>query len=117
MAAGCVDTVSGGKAGGIPLVRDTMDGRYPRSVDEVFNASKAVVAEMGVLNNEGILHSETNLTKYVEGRINERRVWVRVEAIEPKVTSVTVQTRTSGGGGDIYLAHQIEKNIALKLVH
>jgi hypothetical protein len=29
---------------------------------------------------------------------------------------VTVQTRTPGGGSDIDLAHEIEKQIALKLV-
>jgi hypothetical protein len=29
---------------------------------------------------------------------------------------VTVQTRTPGGGSDIDLAHELEKQIALKLV-
>ena len=59
---------------------------------------------------------ETNTVKTVEGKINQRTVWVRVEAVDPKVTAVTVQTRTSGGVSDLDLAHEVEKQIALKLV-
>ena len=113
---GCVGTVSGDKTGGWPLVKDKMEGRYNRPLEDVFIASRTVVADMGVVDKEGILHSETNAVKYVEGKINQRKIWVRVEAIEPKVTSVMVQARTPGGGSDIDLVHQIEKNIALKLV-
>jgi hypothetical protein len=40
---------------------------------------------------------------------------VRVEAVDPKVTSVVVQTRTKGGGSDQELTHELEKQIALKL--
>jgi hypothetical protein len=112
---GCVGTVSGGKTGGTYLAKDQLEGLYKRPLDEVFNAAKAVISEMGVLNKEGILH-ETNVVKVAEGRINERKVFVRVEAAEPTVTSVIVQARTSGGRADIEMVHQVEKNIALKLV-
>jgi hypothetical protein len=97
------------------LAKDQLEGLYKRPLDEVFNAAKAVISEMGVLNKEGILH-ETNVVKVAEGRINERKVFVRVEAAEPTVTSVIVQARTSGGRADIEMVHQVEKNIALKLV-
>ena len=70
----------------------------------------------GILSNESILHGETNTVKTAEGKVNQRTVYVRVEGVEPKVTAVSVQTRTSGGGSDIELAHEIEKQIALKLV-
>jgi hypothetical protein len=63
-----------------------------------------------------VLYNSTNVVKTVEGKVNQRTVWVRIEAIDPKVTAVTVQTRTPGGGSDIDLAHEIEKQIALKLV-
>ena len=117
VVTGCVGTVGGGSTFGVPLVKDKVEGRYDRPLDEVFGASKAVIAEMGVLNNESVLHSETNQVKTAEGRINQRKVWVRVEAIEPRITSVLVQARTSGGAADVELVHQIEKNIALKMVH
>ena|SRR5947209_520057 len=114
---GCVGTVSGEKTGAVPFVKDSFEGRYPRSVDEVFAASKGVVAEMGVLDKHGTLEAQTNAVRYVEGKINQRRIWIRVEAIEPKVTAVTVQVRTSGGGTDMDLTHQIDKNIMLRLLH
>jgi len=116
VAAGCVSTVSGDKTAGWPLIRDSVEGRYERPVDQVFEAAKEVVKFQGTLIKESTLHAETNAVKTVEGKVNQRTVWVRVEALDPKVTGVTVQTRTPGGGSDIDLAHEIEKQIALKLV-
>ena len=52
----------------------------------------------------------------VEGKVNGRRVWVRVTEREPNVSQVLVQTRNSAGGSDLDLAHELEKQIALKLV-
>jgi hypothetical protein len=114
--AGCVKTVTGRTTGGMPLIKDRVEGRYERPLDEVFKAAKEVMVANGILSNESILHGETNTVKTAEGKINMRTVWVRVEGVEPKVTAVSVQTRTQGGGSDIDLAHEIEKQIALKLV-
>ena len=115
-SVGCVDTVSGRKTGGVPWIKDMVEGRYERSVDQVFKASIDVVKFNGTLLNESTLHSETNIVKTVEGKINQRNVWVRVEPVDAKVTSVKVQTRTPGGISDLDLAHEIEKQIALQLV-
>jgi hypothetical protein len=116
-ATGCVSTVSGDKTAAVPFIKDQIRGRYERPLDQVFEAAKAVVTVNGTMIKEAILHTETNTVKTVEGKINQRSVWVRVEAVEPKFTEVVVQARTSGGGTDIDLAHDIEKQIALKLVH
>ena len=113
---GCVDTVSGRKTGGVPWIKDMVEGRYERSVEQVFKASIDVVKFNGTLLNESTLHTETNTVKTVEGKVNQRNVWVRVEPVDAKVTSVKVQTRTPGGISDIDLAHEIEKQIALQLV-
>jgi hypothetical protein len=67
-----------------------------------------------VLLNESTLY-RTNSVRTVEGKINQRNVWIRIEGINPNVTEVTVQTRTPGGAGDLTLAHEIEKQIALRL--
>jgi hypothetical protein len=117
VSVGCVKTVTGRSTGGWPIVKDKVEGRYERSLDEVFKAAKDVIIANGVLNNESILHNETNTVKTAEGKINQRSVWVRVEGVDPKVTLVAVQTRTQGGGSDLDLAHEVEKQIALKLVH
>jgi hypothetical protein len=73
------------------------------------------VGRLGTLINESTLFDQTNTVKTVQGKVNQRNVWVRIEAIDPKVTAVIVQTRTPGGASDIDLAHQIEKEIALEL--
>jgi hypothetical protein len=116
LTAGCVSTVTGRNTPGIPLIKDRVEGRYERPLDMVYDAAKEVVKFNGTLVNESILHTETNTVKTVEGKVNQRSVWVRVEAMDPKITGVAVQTRTSGGVSDLDLAHEIEKQIALKLV-
>ena len=120
VASGCVNTVSGRKTAGIPWIKDSVEGRYERPPEEIVRAAKAVISRKGVVNNEGTIYVQNNQTsnvRTVEGKVNQRSVWVRVEVVSPTVTSVTVQTRTSGGGTDLDLAHEIEKEIALKLVH
>jgi len=114
--AGCVSTVDERKTAGVPFIKDRVEGRYERSVDQVAQAAKQVVTSNGVLVNESVLYNQTNAVKTVEGKVNQRTVWVRIESMDPKITAVTVQTRTPGGGSDIDLAHEIEKQIALKLV-
>jgi hypothetical protein len=116
IATGCVSTVNERTSPGVPFVKDRVEGRYERSVDQVFNAAKQVLSTNGVLVREGVLYSQTNQVKTVEGKVNQRNVWVRIEGVEPKVTAVIVQTRTAGGGADLDLAHELEKQIALKLV-
>ena len=115
VVAGCVNTVGGGKKAGWPIGEDTVENRYERSVDQAFEAAKEVVRTDGVLNTESILHSETNAVKTVQGKINQRNVWVRVESLNPQVISVKVQTRTEAGGSDISLAHEVATQIAVKL--
>ncbi len=115
LAAGCVSTVNDRKTAAVPFVKDRIEGRYERPVDQVFQAAKEVVGSLGNLTNEGTLYNQTNTVKTVEGKVNQCNVWVRIEGLDPKVTSVIVQVRTKGGGADIDLAAQVEKQIALKL--
>ncbi|MGO9200619.1 MAG: DUF3568 family protein [Limisphaerales bacterium] len=113
--AGCVNTVTGAKTGGVPFIRDTVEGRYKLPPDVIFAAAKEVIKADGVLTSYGTSLTSTNEAKVVQGRVNERTVWVRIEPIDPQVTSVFVQTRTNGGGSDMDLAHQIDKEIAVRV--
>ena len=120
VATGCVNTVDGNKSGGVPLIKDRIEARYDRPADEVFVAAKEVVALNGVLLKEGTIFGQTNavnqIARTVIGKVNEANVWIRIEQIEPKITALTVQTRTKGGGTDLDLAAMLDKQIALKLV-
>jgi hypothetical protein len=116
LVMGCVRTVDDRKTAGMPFGKDKVEGKYERSVDQLFQAAKEVVTANGVLVNEETVYNKANPVKTVHGRINQREVWIRVEGVDSKLTAVVVQARTSGGGADVYLAHEIEKQIALKLV-
>lgn len=117
VAVGCVSTVSGNKRAGVPFLKDTVEGRYQRSVEQVYTAAKDAIHDMGgTVNLESTIHNETNSVKTITGKLNLRHVYVRVEPAETEVTAVAVQARTQGGNPDVALAHEIEKQIALKLV-
>jgi len=119
LVAGCVDTVTGGRTAGIPFIKDKIEARYEKPAEPVFQAARQVVAENGTLINEGTLYGQTNalgnMVRTIKGKVDDRTVYVRVEALDPKITATTVQTRTSSGVSDIDLAAQIDKQIALKL--
>jgi len=118
LTAGCVSTVSGKKTAGVPFVRDRIEGRYERPADQVYEAAREVLRLNGVLVSESTLHGGVSAggIRTLEGRVNQRKVWISVEQIDPRVSAVTVQARTSGGGSDLYLCHELEKQIALRLV-
>jgi len=115
LSAGCVGTVDGRHRAGVPFVKDKIEGRYERSPDQVFAAAREVVRFNGTLVRESTVLGGTNTVRVLEGKVNQRAVWVRVEPVDAKVTSVLVQVRTKGGGKDINLTHELEKQIALQL--
>ena len=119
LLTGCVNTVTGGKTAGVPFIKDTIESRYEKPIDPVFQAARAVIADNGQLITEGMLYGQTNalgnVVRTIKGKVNERTVYVRVEALDPKITATAVQTRTSAGVSDIDLAAQIDKQIYMKL--
>lgn len=112
---GCVQTVSDTNTFAIDYGRDSVAGRYNRPFDEVYQTAVKVIRTDGAVITEYVPHEYTNNVKSVEGRINDRKVWVRVEQIDPRVSQVDVEARTKWGGTDIELVHQVEKEIALEL--
>jgi hypothetical protein len=115
VTAGCVKTVSGTKSPAIWFGRDSVQGRYERPIDQVYQAAVAAIKTDGVLLTEYVPHDTTNSTLSFYGKVNQHNVWVRVEAVDPKITEVTVQSRTTMGDTDIDVAHEVEKEIALQL--
>jgi len=109
LLAGCVSTIDGRHQAAVPFVKDTITSRYERPVEPIFAAAKKVLADMGTL------YGENTITKTLEAKIDTRTVWVRIEEADPKVSKVTVQVRSSGGGSDIDLASEVDKRIALQL--
>ena len=115
VATGCVKTVNDSHTFASTWSKDSVAGRYQRTVEQVYAASVAVIQSNGVLITEYIPHDSTNATRSLEGKVNQRNVWIRVEAVDPRTTQVDVQARGSWGGSDLALVHELEKEIALQL--
>lgn len=114
---GCVNTVTDSKSFGVPFVQDDVEGRYNRTVQQVYAAAVTVVKRNGAIDTEFIPHTTTNTVVALSGRVNQQNVWVRVSAIDPvkPITEIVVQARTKGGLANVDLAHELEKEVALEL--
>ena len=111
VASGCVKTLDGRTKAAVPFKKDKLEGRYQRTVAQAFDAAKGVLSRLGKLN------SEDTINKTLFAKVDTCNVWIKVNEVDPQVTSVIVQVRTRGGDTDIDLAAQIEKEIALALVN
>lgn len=108
-STGCVSTLDGHSKMAVPFGKDKITSRYERPLDQIFASSKKVLASMGVL------YGENTITKTLEAKVDTRTVWVKATEIDNKITEVTVQVRTKGGGADVDLASEVDKRIALEL--
>lgn len=106
---GCISTVDGRKEAGMPFIKDRVVRVYERPTLQVWAAAK------DVLNATGTIFSEDVMQSTVSARVDTKTVRVKVEALDPKTTRMTVQTRTKAGGSDLDLAGEIDKQIAIRL--
>src|SRR5580698_5378076 len=113
MVTGCVSTVSDTQTSGFH-VPDKSVSRYERPVDNVYQAAVSVISHDGILLTEYIPHDTTNTVRALMGKVNQEKVWIRVEAIDPQISQVTIQVRTAVAG-DTQEAHELDKEIALEL--
>lgn len=100
----------------VPFVKDKLEARYERSVTQVTAAARQVIQDNGMLLRESTLFGGTNAACALEGKVNQRTVWNRIEPVDANVTSVVVEARNKYGGRDLDLVHDLDKQIALKLV-
>lgn len=106
---GCVSTLDGRHMAAVPLVKDTLEARYERPMDEVWTAA------MDTLTYNGIIKVANVTTHTLEAVVNTRRVWVHVDPLAPKLTRLVVQARTKMGGADKALAADLDKQVAIRL--
>ena len=106
---GCINTPVGNKFG-VPVSRDKIISRYERPLDQILNSAREVLSRVGTITDDDII------TKTLTAKVDKRTVYVTVKEVEPLVTEVVVQARTSRGTGDLTTASEIDKQIALGLV-
>jgi hypothetical protein len=107
--SGCISTVDGHKHAGVPFKKDTISGRYERTVPQLFEAAKAVILA------NGTLQADNRVNNSLVGKVDTRTVYIKIDEDEPTISRVTVQVRKASGGADIDLASELEKQIALRL--
>jgi ABC-type oligopeptide transport system substrate-binding subunit len=112
---GCVSTVTEEKTAGLKLSTDQLENRYPYSLSQTFDAAKRALQSLGQVSRESTLLESTNQVRTLEGKANGNDVWIRVEALQPKVTSVKVQARSTWSGSDVQTAHDVATRVALEL--
>ena len=103
----CVSTPTGDSKAGWPIGKDTSTSRYPRSVEQVTAAARFV------LSHNGKLLMDNSVDNTFKARINERDVRVKVTKVDAKTTELVIMAR--GSTGDIILATDLDKQIALQL--
>ena len=108
-SVGCISTPQG-KQFGVPGALDTVVSRYERPLDQVLNSAREVLSRTGTLTGDDLVINA------VSAKINNRSVWVTVAEVEPLVTEVKVRVRSSRGTGDLALAAEVDKQIAIGLV-
>lgn len=107
--SGCVSTVDGRNRAGVPWVKDKIESRYERTVTQVTDAAREALKANGTLISEDVVNNT------LTAKVDTRTVYVKINKLDPKVTQVITQVRTKGGGSDVDLAAEIDKQIALNL--
>jgi hypothetical protein len=110
LGSGCYSTVEGKKKAGVAMSTDHVEGRYERKPAEVFSAAKYVLGYMGTLT------SENTIVNTLQARVDNNTVYVKVDEVEPGISRVMVQARKSSMAGNIALASEVDKQIALQLM-
>lgn len=106
---GCYQTMDNRSKMGVPFKKDKIAGQYERNVDQVQAGARKVLQFNGTIVSDDIVN------RVLVGKVDTRTVYVKLTELEPSLTQVMVQARTKGGGADIDLAAEIDKQIALQL--
>ena len=117
VTAGCVSTVTDTSSPALTWSTDKISARYQRSVDQVYSAAVTVIQNNGQVLTEYIPHDTTNTVRALSGKVNQKNVWVRVEAVDlnKPITALTIQARSSWGVSDVALSSELVTEVALQL--
>jgi hypothetical protein len=109
VAAACHTTLEGRLKPGLPG-KDTIVSRYEVPYEQVYEAAKAVLKESGTLV------SDDQVSNTLRARIDNNTVWIKLDSSEPRITTMSVEARTSGGAPHVDLASEIDKRIYGRLI-
>jgi hypothetical protein len=105
----CHTTLEGRLKPGLPG-KDTIVSRYEVPFEQVYEAAKAVLKDMGTLV------SDDQVSRVLRARVDTNTVWIKLDDSEPRITIVSVEARTSGGAPHVELASELDKRIYGRLI-
>lgn len=105
VSTGCYSTPEGRLKPGVPFVRDSMTSSYEAPMVRIHDAAVAIIKKNGSLINDD------RITNVLRGIVDQKNVWVKLDDSQPKVTKITIQVRGAGGGSDVDLAGDLDKQI------
>jgi hypothetical protein len=113
--AGCVNTVTQDNPGKPPAYRDRIEAQYKQPAQKVFEAAKRAFTSFGNITRESASVSSAAQLCYIEGAINQDRVYIRIEGISPSSTKMIVQVRAPMGGTNLQMANEIQRQTEVEL--
>ncbi len=115
VVAGCVGTVTQDKPGNLPAYRDRFESQFDRPANQVFEAAKRAFNSYGNITRESTSPPGPNQLCFIEGTLNQYRVWMRVEGVSASATKMVVQIRAPMGGTSREMANELQKRTAFEL--
>lgn len=102
---GCYSTQEGGVRAGVPFAKDTISSRYEVPWQRVRDAAREV------LRREGQLTNDDSVTFVLQGVVNNRKIWIKIDNTDPRITQINIQARSKSGAADVDMASEIDKQI------
>jgi len=113
--AGCVGKVTRDNPSKPPAYRDRIETQYQQPAEKVFEAVKRAFNSFGNITRESSSVSSAAQLCYVEGTINENRVYIRIEGVSPKSTKMIIQVRAPMGGTNLQMANELHRQTEIEL--
>lgn len=104
-STGCYSTQDGRVKAGVPFSKDSITSRYEAPMARIHDAAIAVIKKNGTITNDD------KITNVIQGMVDGNRVWIKLDDSEPKLTKITIQVRGGGGGANVDLASEMDKQI------
>ena len=112
--AGCVSKVTQDNPGKSPAYRDRIEAQYKQPAAKVFEAAKRAFNSFGNITRESSSVSSAAQLCFIEGNINNSRVYIRIEGTSPTTTKMIIQVR-AGGGTNLQLANELHRQTEVEL--
>lgn len=112
---GCVSKVTQDNPGRAPAYRDRIEAQYKQPAEKVFEAAKRAFNSFGNITRESSSVSSAAQLCFIEGSINDNRVYIRIEGTSPTATKMIIQVRSSTGGTNLQMANELHRQTEIEL--